>query len=81
MDLGVGREMFDGNLRRELEKERELELQKQKQQVSHMSDDSLMQYVIVHVSYIIGKYRKSEYCNCLKIYSLLIPIQLKILLY
>lgn len=33
MDLGVGREMFDVNLRRELEKEREVEVQKQQQQV------------------------------------------------
>ena len=33
MDLGVGKEMFDTNLRREHEKQRELELKKQQQQV------------------------------------------------
>ena len=33
MDLGVGKEMYDTNLRKELEKERELELQKVQQQV------------------------------------------------
>ncbi|CAH1775653.1 unnamed protein product [Owenia fusiformis] len=32
IDLGVGREVFDINLRKELEKERELELQKQKEE-------------------------------------------------
>lgn len=32
MDLGVGREMYDQNLRRELEKEKELELHKQEEQ-------------------------------------------------
>ena len=34
IDLGVGREMFDMNLRRQLEKERETELQKQREKVS-----------------------------------------------
>ena len=31
MDLGVGREMYDQNMRRELEKERELELMKERE--------------------------------------------------
>ena len=34
IDLGVGKEMFDVNLRRELEREREIELQKERQKVS-----------------------------------------------
>ena len=34
IDLGVGREVFDLNLRKELEKEKEIELQKQQEKVS-----------------------------------------------
>lgn len=33
IDLGLGKEAFDYNLRQELEKERELELQKERQKV------------------------------------------------
>lgn len=33
IDLGVGKEVFDPNLRRELEREREIELQKERQKV------------------------------------------------
>ena len=33
IDLGIGKEVFDPNLRRELEREREIELQKDRQKV------------------------------------------------
>lgn len=38
IDLGVGKEVFDLNLRRELEREREIELQKQREKVGLMSE-------------------------------------------
>ena len=34
IDLGIGKEAFDIELRRELEREREVELQKERQKVS-----------------------------------------------
>ena len=33
IDLGIGKEAFDINIRRELEREREIELQKERQKV------------------------------------------------
>lgn len=33
IDLGVGKEVFDPNLRQELERDREIELQKERQKV------------------------------------------------
>ena len=50
IDLGVGKEMFDVNLRRELEREREIELQKERQKVSSdcVLDTYWKVYVIFH---------------------------------
>ena len=45
MDLGVGREMFDLNLRRELEKQRELELLKQREEEKKLEKPEEQQHL------------------------------------
>ncbi len=57
MDLGVGREMFDLNLRRELEKEREVELQKRRDEERELEKLKEQQQLLVqqqlNISFVV----------------------------